>query len=74
VIDHSKDELRAFDPGDPLYRRQAVGLRVVMADSSRWHFFWAAHRARAGRPGDRGWFSAAGAAVASSAFSAATPR
>jgi len=39
VIDHSKDELRPFDPRDPLYRRK-LWVRVVMPHSTRVHFFW----------------------------------
>ena len=39
MIDHSKDELRPFDPGDPLYRRK-LWVRVIMPHGSRVHFFW----------------------------------
>ena len=39
MIDHSKEELRPFDPSDALYRGK-LWVRVVTPDTARWHFFW----------------------------------
>ncbi len=60
MIDHSKDELLAFDPTDPLYRGK-LWIRVVMPDSSRWHFFWRRIAIVLGLLAVAGWFGTAGA-------------